>query len=128
MTAEFLTTVYPELGELLKTVLVNRFRVLLTPINLNVEKVQLITETCVLHNFLATENSQAYTEVEGELQQLPNIGRQSGNRNSDEVRHIRDVIKTFFNSPTFDTGLIFVLHCMREIRTSSKFLYTSRRP
>ena len=27
----------------------------------------------------------------------------------------------------FDTGLIFVLNCMREVRTISKFLYTRRR-
>jgi hypothetical protein len=45
-------------------ILANRFRVLLNPINLCAKKTELITLTCVLpHNYLATENSNKYTDL-----------------------------------------------------------------
>ncbi|KAB0805427.1 hypothetical protein PPYR_02397 [Photinus pyralis] len=80
-------------------ILVNRFRVLLNPINLIPEKVELITLTCVLlHNFLATENSQSYIEIDEDIKDLQKVTRQCGNRTSNNAREIRDRFKTFFNS------------------------------
>ncbi|XP_031329240.1 protein ALP1-like [Photinus pyralis] len=68
-------------------ILANRFRLLLNPVNLDAEKVELITLTCVvLHNFLATDNAQSYIELEEFNENLPKINRQCGNRTSIAVR------------------------------------------
>lgn len=81
-------------------ILANRFRVLLTPINLSVDKTEVIALCCViLHNYLTTLNATAYaTPDEEEYQQLPQIGQQRGNRSSNVAREIRDMFKDFFNS------------------------------
>ncbi|KAK9882527.1 hypothetical protein WA026_021874 [Henosepilachna vigintioctopunctata] len=80
-------------------ILANRFRVLLNPINLNVEKVELITLTCIIiHNFLATENVR-YTDINEPLEQLARLSRQGGNRSSPAARNVRDTYKQYFNSP-----------------------------
>nr|CAH7734480.1 unnamed protein product [Callosobruchus chinensis] len=61
-------------------ILANRFRVLLTPIALNVEKVEMITFTCVLlHNYLATVNHTAHEEFTSQIdnmQALASVGSQ----------------------------------------------------
>ncbi|XP_030758023.1 uncharacterized protein LOC115883754 [Sitophilus oryzae] len=62
-------------------ILANRFKILLNPINLNAEKVEIITLACVaLHNYLATENWKNYTEISQDkiianlLEKLPQQG------------------------------------------------------
>ena len=82
-------------------ILANRFRVLLTPINLAAEKVQHITLACVvLHNVLLkscpTGNDTDINQLG--TQQMPPVDRQSGNRNSTSARQIRERFKLFFSS------------------------------
>ncbi|KAB0802358.1 hypothetical protein PPYR_04544 [Photinus pyralis] len=81
-------------------ILANRFRVLLTPINLKPKKVELITLACIaLHNFLSKENHTSYTEIQEDgYCQMQDIGRQGGNRSSALALRIRDEFKDFFNS------------------------------
>lgn len=83
-------------------ILANRFRVLLDPINLRAQKVEIITLACVvLHNYLATENGSLYTDISttnNPLRTLQNIGRQSGNKSMAEARNIRDEFKEYFSS------------------------------
>ncbi|XP_031328882.1 uncharacterized protein LOC116159923 [Photinus pyralis] len=81
-------------------ILANRFRVLLQPINLNAEKVEIITLTCVLlHNYLATNNKKYYLNLEdSDKDTLQNIERQTGNRSSTQAREVRDNFRHFFNS------------------------------
>ncbi|KAK4885921.1 hypothetical protein RN001_002192 [Aquatica leii] len=78
----------------------NRFRVLLSKINLCAEKVELITTICVLlHNYLATVNQAAYTDIaDNNCEVLQGIGRQAGNRSANSARNVRDTFKDFFNS------------------------------
>lgn len=87
-------------------ILANRFRVLLNPINLCAEKVEKITLACVtLHNFLATENHKLYINLNSSIvgnemfEQLPKVGKQSGNMSATNARIIRDEFKNFFLSP-----------------------------
>ncbi|KAF2885046.1 hypothetical protein ILUMI_21162 [Ignelater luminosus] len=84
-------------------ILANRFRALLTPINLAPEKVEIITLCCVvLHNFLVVENQMAYCDSSANglntAESLQLIARHGGNRNSTDARKIRDEFKDFFNS------------------------------
>nr|CAI5842494.1 unnamed protein product [Callosobruchus analis] len=81
-------------------ILANRFRILLNPINLNAEKVESLTLTCVLlHNLLASENAAVYTDMgEGSTTNLQVLGRQCSNRSSTSARAVRDTFKNFFNS------------------------------
>jgi hypothetical protein len=70
-------------------ILVNRFRVLLNPISLAVDKVQQIALTCVLlHNYLATENGQTYTDISADYQELPEVGVQGSNRYTNTAKNI----------------------------------------
>jgi hypothetical protein len=81
-------------------ILANRFRVLLYPINLSPQKVEVITLCCVvLHNFLVTKNKIAYCAVKPEdtaANHLQQVTAQSGNINSFSSREIRDEFKEFF--------------------------------
>lgn len=82
-------------------ILAKRFRVLLTPINLASEKVEIITLCCVvLHNFLVVENQVAYCDSPANdpntAESLQQIARHGGNRNSTDARKIRDEFKEFF--------------------------------
>jgi hypothetical protein len=80
-------------------ILANRFRVLLNPISLAVDKVQQITLTCVLlHNYLATENGQTYTDISADYQELPKVAVQGGNRYTNTAKNIREQFRTFFVS------------------------------
>lgn len=56
-------------------ILVNRFRVLLNPISLSIDKVELIILACVeLHNLLTTENSKhANIDLLDNMNRLPNV-------------------------------------------------------
>lgn len=84
-------------------ILANRFRVLLNPIRLSVQKVELITMTCViLHNYLiATSSNNDYGDISNyqHNQGLQGVGRQGGNRNATTAKQIRDYFKDYFNSP-----------------------------
>ncbi|KAB0790274.1 hypothetical protein PPYR_15388 [Photinus pyralis] len=83
-------------------ILANRFRVLLNPINLSPEKVEVITLCCVvLHNLLVTENRVAYCDILADAQNMDtllHIAGHHGNRNSSNARSIRDELKDFFNT------------------------------
>lgn len=95
-------------------ILANRFRVLMTKINLPVEKVQTITlATCALHNFLIQENMGLYlnnvdsedtngcTFTGGEWregQHLRGMTRQGSNRSSRSAIDTRDTLCQYFNT------------------------------
>lgn len=82
-------------------ILANRFRVLMNPINLTPQKVQIITLACIaLHNFLATENWRSYTDInEEEINNtLQDIELQGGNRSTVEALSVRENFKAYFNS------------------------------
>ncbi|XP_066590972.1 uncharacterized protein [Prorops nasuta] len=64
-------------------ILVNRFRILLNPILLSVEKVEIISYACVLLHNLLIEKS---------------LGRQGGNHSSGEARDVRDKFIIYFNT------------------------------
>ncbi|XP_011858851.1 PREDICTED: uncharacterized protein LOC105556374 [Vollenhovia emeryi] len=90
-------------------ILANKFRVLLNPIPLAVEKVEIITYACVLlHNFLLnkkvqnfipsayrTENSRYLETPESGLR---SVGQQGGNHSSVAAGEIRDMFSTYFNT------------------------------
>ncbi|KAF2900512.1 hypothetical protein ILUMI_05673 [Ignelater luminosus] len=83
--------------------LVNRFRVLLNPINLSAEKVEIITLACVvLHNYLICNNNEKYAESILEESHVNDslmpLGQQGSNNSSLETRLIRDEFKNFFNT------------------------------
>lgn len=84
-------------------ILTNRFRVILNPIRLSVQKLELITMTgVILHNYLiATSSNIEYGDILSSQhnQVLLSIGRQGGNRNATTARQIRDYFKDYFNSP-----------------------------
>lgn len=87
-------------------ILSNRFRILLTPINLSVDKVESITlAVCVLHNFLIEEKVAAYVEIDGA--RAPTIGsifeRQAGDRPPASASQYRDLFRDFFMS---DAGAV----------------------
>lgn len=87
-------------------ILANRFRVLLNPIPLAVEKVEIITYACVLlHNFLLSKKMQYYipseyrTENSETLEsRLPSVNQQGGNRSSVAAQEIRNMFTTYFNT------------------------------
>lgn len=84
-------------------ILANRFRVLLTPINLSVSKVEKIClASVILHNYLCTDNKQNnYTNLRDatEQTQLNGIQRQDGsNHSTNSARDIREEFKKYFNS------------------------------
>lgn len=71
-------------------ILANRFRILLNPINLSVDKVEQITLSCVvLHNFVINENAFHTENIICE-DSLDSIVRQAGNRSSNSSRNVRD--------------------------------------
>ncbi|KAK4886545.1 hypothetical protein RN001_002816 [Aquatica leii] len=82
-------------------ILVNRFRVLLSPINLSATKVEKITLCCViLHNFLCTQNRNVRIKTNiAKKNNLHKICQQGGNQSTNTAREIRDELKRFFNSP-----------------------------
>lgn len=95
-------------------ILANRFRVLLTNINLPVDKVQTVTlAACALHNYLIKENSAFYltdfdTEdtqnlvlSQGEWRQghtLKDLVQQGGNRCKNSAIETRDKLCAYFNN------------------------------
>ncbi|XP_039304171.1 protein ANTAGONIST OF LIKE HETEROCHROMATIN PROTEIN 1-like [Solenopsis invicta] len=87
-------------------ILANRFRVLLNPIPLSVEKVETTTYACVLlHNFLLSKNVQRYipSEYRSENSKTPESGlrsvnQQRGNRSSVVAREIRNMFTEYFNT------------------------------
>ncbi|KAF2896697.1 hypothetical protein ILUMI_09478 [Ignelater luminosus] len=81
-------------------ILANRFRIFLAPINLPVEKVEIITLACVaLHNYLATCNGNKYTDIlPEEDHNLTHIGKQGENHSSQDARTIRDQFRLYFNT------------------------------
>lgn len=95
------------------SILANRFQTLQTKINLNVEKVELITVTTLaLHNYLITEAKSSYLQVDIEDTENVNIdlaGWRSCrnilglpsckiNRSRNDSQEIRNKFKTFFNN------------------------------
>ncbi|XP_071653673.1 uncharacterized protein [Temnothorax longispinosus] len=86
-------------------ILANRFRVLLNPILLSVEKVEAITYACVLlHNFLLSKKCQWYVSSEYRNPEtfldsgLVSISQQCGNRCTDTARVVRDNFAEYFNT------------------------------
>ncbi|KAB0797132.1 hypothetical protein PPYR_08126 [Photinus pyralis] len=83
-------------------ILANRFRVLLNPIHLRVTKVETITLACVaLHNYLATENGNLYTDLNENdctKEDINKISRQGGNKSTQNARDIREEFKQYFCS------------------------------
>ncbi|XP_050516555.1 uncharacterized protein LOC126891424 [Diabrotica virgifera virgifera] len=81
-------------------ILANRFRVLLNPINLNVDKVEKIILACLaLHNLLVSENFKAYVEQdESQIIFSNRLSNQAGNRLTDNAQNIRNEFKEYFNS------------------------------
>jgi len=87
-------------------ILANRFRVLLNPIPLSVEKVEIITYACVLlHNFLLSKNVQCYIPSEYRSEYLEiresglrSVNQQGGNRSSVAAGEIRDMFTEYFNT------------------------------
>lgn len=81
-------------------ILANRFRVLLNSINLSAEKVQIITQCCVvLHNFLIAENPLYISADNMPDNLLENLTtHQGGNRSSNSARQIRNEFKDFVNN------------------------------
>ncbi|KAI4455744.1 dna-directed rna polymerases i ii and iii subunit rpabc2 [Holotrichia oblita] len=85
-------------------ILANRWRVLLNPINLSEEKVEVITLACIaLHNFL-TRETQSYIgekceqDIKNCTATLPQIVRQAGNNFKTLARIVREEYKNYFNS------------------------------
>lgn len=82
-------------------ILANRFRVLLNPISLHPDKVEKITLACVaLHNFLATENWKAYTEISETTYIVSSnrLNNQAGNRTTVHALNVRNEFEKYFNS------------------------------
>lgn len=93
-------------------IMANRFRVMLTKINLPVEKVQTVTlAACALHNFLIKENTTSYLNAtdlqgvssltEGEWRNdmtLRSLTKQGGNRSKNSVIEIRNMLCHYFNT------------------------------
>lgn len=82
-------------------ILENRFRVLLNPINLSAEKVEVITLACiVLHNYLAALNGKQYASLSADvnLETLVSVRRQGSNNYSKEAQAIRNEFAEFFNT------------------------------
>ncbi|XP_063221343.1 uncharacterized protein LOC134530450 [Bacillus rossius redtenbacheri] len=90
-------------------ILANRFRVLLTKINLSVDKVQTITlAACALHNYLIQEHSSSYLSgIETEDTQnstfkqgysLKGLRAHIGNRCQNSAIEIRNKLCAYFNS------------------------------
>lgn len=89
-------------------ILVNRFRVLESEINLSVEKVEQVTLTCcVLHNFIKAEdgtdcatkdfgNISNIAERHGDL--LLPLQKAIGNRSTDKAIEVRDIYTKYFNN------------------------------
>ncbi|XP_018398079.1 PREDICTED: uncharacterized protein LOC108776068 [Cyphomyrmex costatus] len=86
--------------------LVNKFRVLLNPIPLNVEKVETITYACILlHNYLKSKRlqlnvSSEYTRenIERPESGLRSVSQQGGNHSSIAAIEIRERFTTYFNT------------------------------
>ena len=88
-------------------ILSNKFRVLLNPIPLSVEKVEIITYTCVLlHNFLLSKKCHQWympSSCRGANPDTLNSGlqgirRQEGNRSSLTANAVRDALCEYFNT------------------------------
>ncbi|XP_046397703.1 putative nuclease HARBI1 [Ischnura elegans] len=78
-------------------ILCNRFRVLLTTINLAPEKVEVVTLAAVtLHNFLCGRNVPT-PNVE-DFNALPGLPQQGGNRPGNLAFNIRSEFSNYFNS------------------------------
>lgn len=82
-------------------ILSNRFRIFLKPMNVRVEKVELITKAaCILHNFLLKTNSHSqYLSNESDDGQceLIRVIHQGGNRTTRTAQTIREEFKHYFN-------------------------------
>lgn len=89
-------------------ILSNRFRIFLTPINLQVEKIDwVVTASCVLHNYLRHKATQLRTLVTSTLQdtnQPEETGQLSSveatlfsSRTTARAKEVREEYLTFFN-------------------------------
>lgn len=102
-------------------ILANRFRVFMTPIGLEPDKVEnIVLACCSLHNFLRsrlgsravytpqgsldTEDSETHTVSPGDWRNEPNpqgwapLEQQGSNRHSTAAKEIRDNLRDYFNS------------------------------
>ena len=102
-------------------ILANRFRIFMTPISLNPDKVELIVLTCcILHNFLRskvesallymppgsidTEDAETHNVHPGEWHEGPQsnallpLAPQAGNRHSNSAQKIHDQLCQYFTS------------------------------
>lgn len=82
-------------------ILANRFRILLTTINLSPEKVQIITLTCcVLHNYLRRECPQFVTdqEITKDYAFKFALAKQGGNRSTVQAGNIREEFMLYVNN------------------------------
>lgn len=80
-------------------VLANRFRIFLTPINLSVDKVQLITKVaCILHNLLLDERMENNNVLQMNRENFFNIPRQGGNNAPRTAHFIREEFQEYFNT------------------------------
>lgn len=82
----------------------NKFRILLTKINLSPPKVELIARTCcVLHNFIRNRSPVLerinYEETPEVCQMRSLYTNQGGNRSIDMAYNIRDEFLKYFNGP-----------------------------
>ncbi|KAK5648000.1 hypothetical protein RI129_002892 [Pyrocoelia pectoralis] len=82
-------------------ILTNRFRILLNTMNVNVEKVVLITKVCcILHNYLMTVSPTYSGNIEDEDMtcHLQNLSQQGGNRSAKTPQEIRLEFQKYFNT------------------------------
>lgn len=81
-------------------ILANRFRILLSTINLGPEKVQIVTQACcALHNFLrAEEPSTTFEEVDGQYIFQFGLSQQGGNRPKQSSISVRNEFMNYFNN------------------------------
>ena len=84
-------------------ILSQRFRIFTRPIQLNPDKVELITMTaCCLHNFLLRDSTSASVYMpaisDSPADSLPNIARQGSTRSSEHAVTLRNRVTHYFNS------------------------------
>lgn len=83
--------------------MVQRFRLLLRPIETTAENCDVIVQAIVsLHNFLVDEGDVAFSPGDGEdrdaqLSQAPNLMNNHANRPADRAIQLRNKLKDFFN-------------------------------
>lgn len=80
-------------------ILVDRFRVLLSPINLSPTKLDTIVLTIVaLHNYLASTNKTSYIDASENLKHMPRLHPDPGQRSTTTAQQMRQCLTQYFNN------------------------------